>query len=319
MLMLGLVITFATIATLVLEFLRKWRAPLPVYAWAAFGALVAGWTLMFRGVYPVTVYFTPIAWTCYILLVDGAALAVSGRSRLRENPREFALLALLSIPLWLIFEAYNLRLRNWTYVGVPSDIALALLGYAWSFATITPAMLQTADLVESFGWFAPARPLQFSAAAKRGMMVFGATCLAVPLLLPSNIAAYVFALVWIGFVFLLDPLNHRLGLPSLVGDFSAGRRSRFWCLLVAGWTCGWLWEFWNYWAAAKWHYTFPMFRNLKIFEMPLPGYLGFLPFALECFAMYVTARWLLQKAGVRLRVASWCNRRDRQARREIME
>ena len=54
-----------------------------------------------------------------------------------------------------------------------------------------------------------------------------------------------------------------------------------------------MWEFWNNWAAAKWNYIFPMFQRWKIFEMPAPGYLGFLPFALECFAMYVTAAWLL--------------------------
>jgi hypothetical protein len=57
--------------------------------------------------------------------------------------------------------------------------------------------------------------------------------------------------------------------------------------------CGWLWEFWNYWAAAKWLYIFPMFQGWKIFEMPAPGFLGFPPFALECFTMYVTARWLV--------------------------
>src|SRR6266566_768525 len=61
-----------------------------------------------------------------------------------------------------------------------------------------------------------------------------------------------------------------------------------------GFVCGWLWEFWNYWAAAKWHYIFPMFQQWKIFEMPIPGYLEFLPFALECFAMYVTAAWSLR-------------------------
>ena len=37
-----------------------------------------------------------------------------------------------------------------------------------------------------------------------------------------------------------------------------------------------------------------MFQHLKIFEMPLPGYLGFLPFALECFVMYVTAASMLK-------------------------
>jgi len=36
-----------------------------------------------------------------------------------------------------------------------------------------------------------------------------------------------------------------------------------------------------------------MFQQWKIFEMPAPGYLGFIPFAAECFVMYVSASWLL--------------------------
>ena len=63
-----------------------------------------------------------------------------------------------------------------------------------------------------------------------------------------------------------------------------------WSLLAAGWVCGWFWELWNYWAAAKWHYIFPMFQQWKIFEMLAPGYLGFLPFAWECFVMYISAK-----------------------------
>jgi len=111
-------------------------------------------------------------------------------------------------------------------------------------------------------------------------------------------------LAW--FCFLLDPINHRLNRPSILADLAAGRRSRFYSLLIAGWVCGWLWEFWNYWAAAKWHYIFPMFQKWKIFEMPAPGYLGFLPFALECFAMYVTAEWVLGLREAR-KTASNCS------------
>src|SRR5439155_1682184 len=154
--------------------------------------------------------------------------------------------------LWLIFEAYNLRLANWTYVGVPTPWALEWLGYGWSFATITPALFETADLVEAFGWFRPSRPLYFSRTSQRVMILFGAVCLILPLALPYSTAAHLFALVWVGFIFLLDPINHRLCLPSIMGDFSIGRRSRFYSLLIAGWVCGFLWEFWNYWAAAKW-------------------------------------------------------------------
>jgi len=35
----------------------------------------------------------------------------------------------------------------------------------------------------------------------------------------------------------------------------------------------------------------------KIFEMPLPGYFGFPPFALECFTMYVLVRRLVTRGG----------------------
>ena len=288
MTLVGLTITFVTVTLLLIEFLRHRRVPLAIYGWAGLLALVVAEGLMFRGVEPVSTYFTPIAWTCYIVLADAAVLAITGHSRLHDEPRRLALVALLSIPLWLIFEAYNLRLENWTYVGVPRGAA-GILGYGWSFATITPGIFQTADLVEAFGWSKPARPIVFSPAAERGMSLLGLACLVLPLVLPRHTAAYLFALVWLGFVFLLDPINHRLRLPSLVGDLAAGRRGRLYSLLISGWVCGWLWEFWNYWAAAKWHYIFPMAQSWKIFEMPAPGYLGFLPFALECFAMYVTA------------------------------
>jgi hypothetical protein len=250
--------------------------------------------LMFRGFEPVAVYFTPIAWTCYILLADAAVFAIRGGSRWHDNRAQLAGVAALSIPLWLIFEAYNLRLQNWTYVGVPRAWPLAILGYGWSFATITPGIFETADLIESFGWFRASKPVHFASAARWVMILFGIACLIVPLVAPQRIAARLFVLVWIGFVFLLDPINYLLRLPSFIGDFAQGSRSRFYSFLISGFVCGWLWEFWNYWAAAKWHYIFPMFQAWKIFEMPAPGFLGFLPFALECYVMYVTAAWLVR-------------------------
>jgi hypothetical protein len=136
----------------------------------------------------------------------------------------------------------------------------------------------------------------FSPGAERSMALFGLVCLVLPLVLPRPTAAYLFALVWIGFALLLDPINHHLRLPSLLGDLAAGQRGRPHSLLISGWVCGWLWEFWNYWAAAKWHYIFPVAQQWKVFEMPAPGYLGFLPFALECFTMYVTASELFRRS-----------------------
>jgi hypothetical protein len=157
----------------------------------------------------------------------------------------------------------------------------------------------TAALVESFGWFKEESPrFRFSRAVETACIVVGAVFLLVPLVVPARVAPYLFGLVWLGFLFLLEPINYRLSLPSLEGDFARGRRARLYSVLVAGWVCGWLWEFWNYWARAGWVYTFPIGQRYKIFQMPAPGYLAFPVFALECFAMYVTAGWIFSRKYV---------------------
>jgi len=297
MIELGAGMTGATVAVVAAEYARTRRHKFAAYGWAGLVILAVAEWLMFCGVRPVTTYFTPIAWTGYILAVDAAVRAVRGRSRLSSEPLRFAGLVFLSIPLWLIFEIYNLRLENWTYVGVPKAWAAALLGYAWSFATIWPGIFETADLVEAFGWFRPARPIELSRRAEQVLAATGAAMLILPVALPRHVGSYLFGPVWLGFALLLDPINRSKGWPSILGDLRKGRTGRLYALLISGWVCGCLWEFWNYWAAAKWHYIFPMFQRWKIFEMPAPGFLGFLPFAVECFTMYTFAAGMLKWRG----------------------
>src|SRR6267154_1354644 len=274
MLKLGIVLTAATVTILVVEFFRAQRKPFPAHGWLGLVALACAEFLMFHGIEPAATYFSPVAWTAYILVADAAIFAISGHSRLRDEPRGILKMAGLSIPLWLIFEAYNQRLANWTYVGLPQGHFESWIGYAWAFATITPAIFMTAALIESFGWFeGDSRPIRVGRAGETVLIAVGAAMLVVPLLVPRRAGAYLFGLVWLGFLFLLEPVSYRLHLPSFEGDFARGYRGRFYSFLLAGWVCGWLWEFWNYWAAAKWTYNFPGLARWKIFEMPAPGYL----------------------------------------------
>jgi hypothetical protein len=54
---------------------------------------------------------------------------------------------------------------------------------------------------------------------------------------------------------------------------------------------------WNYFALPGWYYTVPFFdAGPHLFEMPLPGYTGYLPFGLELFAMY---QFILLGLGLR--------------------
>jgi hypothetical protein len=118
----------------------------------------------------------------------------------------------------------------------------------------------------------------------------GAAMLATPFLVPAEVARYMAAPVWLGFIFVIEPVNRRLGLQTIT-------RERFINLTLGGLLCGVLWEFWNYWSRAKWHYSVPIMERLKIFEMPLPGYFGFPAFALECFTMYVLVRGAFSSLG----------------------
>jgi hypothetical protein len=245
---------------------------------------------MLARVEPFWSWHTPIAWTGYILFVDAWVFRRRGRSWLMNARAEFVFLAVVSFPLWLVFEWYNKYfIHNWHYVNLPDNLALRYFGYAWSFATIWPAIFETTDLVVSFrkngSVTADAfglRPSAFDVGSVVSVL-FGAALLLWPILIPSS---YLAAPVWLGFIFLLDPINRRLGGEALTRDRTIN-------LAIAGLICGVVWEFWNYWARTKWMYDVPILANMKIFEMPLPGYGGFPAFALECFTMYVTVRLLI--------------------------
>ena len=139
----------------------------------------------------------------------------------------------------------------------------------------------------------PIEPWKISGGAENAMIACGAAFLIVPLVVPRHIAAYLFVLVWIGFILLLDPLNRRLA-PAFVPRRSLRRICaallRFSCFRVDLRLAVGILELLGAREMALHVSHVP--ADWKIFEMPAPGYLGFIPFALECFAMYVTAAWL---------------------------
>jgi len=291
----GLVLLAGTVLAIARRYFARRLRPLPARGWIGLAIIVLAEALLFlHAGWFIAVYFTPIAWTGYILMADGLVASIRGESRLTRSPAGFLALALWSIPLWLIFEAYNLRLVNWTYVGMPLSRSLDYLGYAWAFATIWPGIYETTDLLEALGFFAGRlRPRSPSTSAARAfMMIAGLLMITLPVLVPARVGGYLFGSVWVGFVLLLDPVLYAFDGPSLLRDWERGVYTKLGCLLAAGWVCGILWEFWNYWAGARWLYVFPIAQDWKIFQMPAPGFAGFPPFAVECWVLFETLRAL---------------------------
>jgi hypothetical protein len=272
------------------------------HGWFGVGIVLAAEIALLAGQPLVARWFTPIVWTGYVLCVDAIVARRLGRSYLTTDRTDGVLLAVTSIACWWLFEWYNApRFWRggtdaaglwWQYHGLEPNPWLRRVGYDWAFATIFPALFLTAAALRATAFRTlRVRPWRPSSTTVTAALVLGVVCVALPLIVVS---AWLVPLVWTGFALLLEPLNARAGRPSWLADLARGDASRLAALLVGGAVCGLLWEFWNFWATARWTYTVPYLGDVKIFEMPMLGYLGFPPFVLECYAMW---QWLRSRLG----------------------
>jgi hypothetical protein len=244
------------------------------------------------------VLFFPL-WLGYILVVDGLVWYRRGTSLLTRSRRAFVGLFLVSIAVWWLFEVINWRTQNWEYLGREnfSDLSFLILS-SISFSTVIPAVFGTAELVSTFGWvkrlgkgpvIKPVPPVLW------GFFITGCVMLICILIWPKVF----FPFNWLSFYFLLAPINVWLGNRSLSQYTAVGD----WRPVVALWIgtliCGFFWEMWNIYSFPKWIYHVAPFEFLYIFEMPLLGYGGYLPFGLELFAFYHLVMGLLspKKSG----------------------
>ncbi|MBI4798658.1 MAG: hypothetical protein HY794_07980 [Desulfarculus sp.] len=242
--------------------------------------LLAAWNSL-AGVGWARLWFYQMAWWGYIIFADGLVKSRTGNSLLWDRQKAFAFMAFASTSFWFFFELVNLAaLNNWHYEGVARITWLRWLGAHVAFATVLPGVLVTYELLTSWGVLGQvrARPLAAGTGWYPWFYATGGLMLLLPLLWPGLF----FPLVWGALVFLLEPLNHRLGAPSLMRDWQAGDLAVFCRLLLAGAICGLLWESQNFLSSARWVYTLPWLNEPKLFAMPLAGYLGFPAFAVEC-------------------------------------
>jgi hypothetical protein len=244
---------------------------------------------------PFYSWFYCLAWWSYIFAVDGIIYGLKGNSLIVNRRKEFLLMIPWSVFIWLIFEAANLFFKNWYYVNLPCSILERWLGYATAYGTVLPGVFETTELLETFGLFKNWQTIKSGISSRRHSLLacLGGLCLISSLL----ISEYFFPLIWVGFILLLEPFTYRFGGKSLLRDLEEGSPRRLCSLLTAGLICGLLWELWNFWAQSKWIYTVPFFEETKGFEMPLLGFLGFPPFAIQVYVIYNFVSLFRSKRG----------------------
>lgn len=234
---------------------------------------------IFLKIQPFASWYIPIIWYGYILLVDSLVFKIKGKSLIINQPKKFLLILLISIPIWSIYELYNLFTQNWYY-----NEYYTLIIHLVDYTTILPAIIETMSLFIALGWFKGLKCRGISASKAQLILLISSGIIIA--ILPLIYSYLFFWGIWIGLFMIVDPINYLIGRDSLISDFKKKKLNRSVSLAAAALTCGFLWEFWNYWSLPKWFYNIPLVDFWHVFEMPLLGFLGYIPFAWSLFAMY---------------------------------
>lgn len=264
------------------------RRHFPRWGYAGYLLLFAAWIFAwsrFSFLVQLQAYtFTPL-WLGFILVVNAHVHQMSNSAPIHQTQGKFLGLFVLSAGFWWGFEFLNRFSENWIYTGVEGVSAAEYYIHGTiCFSTVLPALYSVFQWLHGFDalhrcfYIGPRlRILQTRS--------FGLTCLIAGWLGLAGLGIwpeFAYPFLWLGPVLIYGGLRVALGKFSGISNWARGdwRWVLFWGL--AGVICGFFWELWNFGSLLHWEYRVSFFDGWKIFEMPLLGYAGYIPFGIFC-------------------------------------
>ena len=278
------------------------RGRFPWWGWLGVAVLAAGWVMSWNyrfGWFPhpsarvqVQLSYAPL-WAGFIVLMNALCVKRSGHSPMTDHPWAYAATFPASALFWWFFEYLNRYVWNWYYLGVSELGAAEYVLYATiCFASVLPGVCAVAAFLHTFPIF---DDRVFGGMARVNLRKPG-WCAFLGVLAATGLCGIVFApdytypLLWISPVAVFLLVQFLMREPCVLDSVVDGNWSVFIRFSLAALVCGLCWETWNYYALAKWVYSVPWVHGFQIWEMPVIGFAGYLPFGVECAA--VTA-WIL--------------------------
>jgi hypothetical protein len=264
-----------------------------------FIVMLIAWIMNWLPSHPISSFAFILTWIGFIFFLDGLVFLRQGKSIWSTSPAKFLQLFLFSAPVWWLFEAYNSRIQNWHYTldrpfGLDWNPFWYNIMSTLCFSTVLPAVMTMSCLLATFAPFrSQIRNDNNKTNAPRSWLIAEGVIGIIGLITPIIWPQYCFGLVWLGPLMTLDVINALAKRRAAITYLYAGNWRIIILLAVSSLICGFFWEFWNYFALPRWYYTVPLFSQaIHFFEMPIPGYIGYLPFGVELFAMYQFLLWI---------------------------
>ena len=270
------------------------------WGWLGFVVVIVSWILAwnrfpwFSSLQPYT--FTPL-WLGYILSVNGVTVKRSGTCLLTADTRSFLLLFPVSAVFWWYFEWLNRFVQNWYYVGIENFSAHAYILHATlCFSTVLPAVISTCELVGTVlpGPVINGPTVKYGCGKAGGWILLSA--MAGVLVGLAVIPDFLFPFVWIAPLLFITAIQCITGRQTCFSSLSVGNWRPVLLPALAALICGFFWEMWNWKSLTHWEYSIPWVDRYQLFAMPILGYLGYLPFGLECFLIATSVRSFFRPA-----------------------
>lgn len=258
--------------------------------WATFGICIVtiswifAWNRFawFKELQPYT--FFPL-WFGYILIINGLSFRRTGHCLLVDRPHYYLTLFPVSAVFWWFFEYLNRFVQNWHYLGIETFSAVEYVIHATiCFSTVLPAVLATEEYLSTYPKLS--KPMMhFKKVHIRKTNAMGWAMLVIASISLTGIGIwpdYLFPMLWLAPLLIITSIQTITGRKTIFYSLRNGNWQPILLPALAALICGFFWEMWNVKSLAHWEYSVPFVQRFHLFEMPILGYAGYLPFGLEC-------------------------------------
>lgn len=267
--------------------LAPYRA-FPWWGWTAAGFTAFMWIIAWNRFAWAASFqahtFFPL-WLGYIITVSALTAKRKGRCLLTDQPLRMLILFIVSAAFWWYFEYLNRFVQNWYYVGVQKFSPTRYFWFATlPFSTVLPAVLTTDEWLGTFPRIGAGLDHwhRIKLRSPRCIAALWLTLAILGLLGIGNFPNQLFPLLWLAPLMMLTAAQTLAGCPTIFAPLHQGNWKPLFRIALATLMCGFFWELWNSRSLAHWIYAVPYAGRFKLFEMPILGYVGYIPFGLEC-------------------------------------
>ncbi len=290
------------------------KIPFPIWFWV--GLVVWGLTLFVLWAkfqepkWLLNWAYIPLFWG-FTLMLDGWVYFRAHRnSLLSRSPHEIIGIGAAATVGWLLFEYLNFFVDdNWFYPCadiVPEDEfgVYAIIGASG----LMPAVFEIYNLMNTFPAFRHRYDRGPKLATSRRTRNIILMLALVGIFSISFFPEVMFGVLWIAPLIIFAVVLENFGIWTPFTPIKYGNWSPFLKYSLCYVIYGFLLECWNYFNAihdpldpanmttytpAHWVYSIPYISRFHVFEMPLVGYLGYLPFGAYCAVWWIMCAFML--------------------------